>query len=208
MQIITLSDTHGKHGKIEIPDGDIIIHAGDVTSMGRKHEVVAFFDWFASLKHPHKIFIPGNHDFFFEALPEYEILKWIPPGVTYLNDSGVELEGLRFWGSPITPWFNNWAFNRLPGEDIRKHWALIPAELDILITHGPPRGILDKTVGDELTGCADLLNSVRAVKPLYHIFGHIHEGYGMYKDQDTTFLNASVLDEMYQVRNQPCTFEL
>src|SRR5690606_12635911 len=122
MRIIALSDTHGKHRKIEIPDGDILIHAGDISSRGEKNEVVDFLDWFESQRHQHKIFIPGNHDFFFEVESLSEINSLIPEGVTYLNDSGVEIGGVRIWGSPITPWFNNWAFNRLRGEDIVKHW--------------------------------------------------------------------------------------
>ncbi|NQD69434.1 metallophosphoesterase [Sphingobacterium shayense] len=208
MRIITLSDTHGKHQGLSIPDGDVLIHAGDITSRGYKNEVVDFFEWFASQNHPHKIFIPGNHDFFFEVFSSQEVLTSIPKEITYLNDSGVEIDGIHFWGSPITPWFNNWAFNRLRGEDITKHWALIPSNIDVLITHGPPQGILDRTTEGVITGCADLLHTVKLIKPSFHIFGHIHEGYGMEQSEQTTFLNASILDGHYQVRNQPFNIEI
>ncbi len=208
MRIITLSDTHGKHNRIDVPDGDVLIHAGDVSSGGNRYEVIEFFDWFTCLKHPNKIFIPGNHDFFFERFPRDEVLKILPEEIIYLNDSGIEIDGIQFWGSPITPWLNNWAFNRLRGEDINKHWALIPQTVDVLITHGPPLGILDRTIDGVVTGCADLLNTVRAIKPQYHIFGHIHEGYGSQPDGGTTFVNASVLDERYQVRNRPFVFDI
>lgn len=203
MQIVAISDTHGKHRDLKTPDGDILIHAGDVTRGGTKEQTIEFLEWFAEQKHPYKIFIAGNHDFFFEKTDPDEISSIIPDGIVYLNDSSVEINGFKFWGSPITPWFNNWAFNRNRGAEIKTYWDLIPYDTDVLITHGPPFGILDKTVYGKRTGCEELLLRVYQVKPQYHIFGHIHEDYGSFTKGETTFINGSVLDDWYELKNQP-----
>jgi Icc-related predicted phosphoesterase len=123
--------------------------------------------------------------------------------IFYLNDNGISLKGIKFWGSPIQPAYNNWAFNRQRGEAINRHWKLISSKTDILITHGPPFGILDKTNSEENTGCQDLLKKVKEIKPKYHLFGHIHEAYGIWKDENTTFINASLLDHRYKLTNVP-----
>ena len=161
MKIVCISDTHDKHNQLELPDGDMLIHAGDVSSQGKQIQVEAFLKWFSAQPHKHKIFIAGNHDFFFERMPEDYIQSLIPENVIYLNDSGVTIEGLKIWGSPVQPWFYDWAFNRKRGKDIRKHWDLIPTNTDILITHGPPFGILDATNSGEKVGCEDLLDVVQ-----------------------------------------------
>lgn len=121
MQIIAISDTHGKHRHLSVPEGDVLIHAGDISGSGRKDQVVDFMEWFTEQNHPHKIFIAGNHDFFFERAGLEEICSIIPKSIIYLNDSGIEINGIKFWGSPITPWFNSWAFNRNRGADIKQH---------------------------------------------------------------------------------------
>lgn len=204
MQIVAISDTHGKHRDLQpLPEGDVLIHAGDVSRGGTKEQVTDFLEWFAEQNHPHKLFIAGNHDFFFERADPDEITSIIPDGIIYLNDSSTEIDGVQFWGSPITPWFNNWAFNRDRGDEIKKHWDLIPDDTEVLITHGPPFGILDETVYGDRTGCEELLLCVEQVKPKFHIFGHIHEEYGISTKAETTFVNASVLDDWYEIKNQP-----
>lgn len=208
MQIVAISDTHGKHRDLKIPDGDILIHAGDVTRGGTKEKVIDFLKWFAEQKHTYKVFVAGNHDFYFEETDSNKIRRLIPKNIIYLNDSGVEINDLKFWGSPITPWFNNWAFNRNRGSEIKKHWDLIPNDTDVLITHGPPFGILDETVYGKRTGCEELLLRVYQVKPQYHIFGHIHEDYGSFAKGETTFVNASVLDDWYEMKNKPVILDL
>lgn len=209
MQIVAISDTHGKHRDLQpLPEGDVLIHAGDVSRGGTKDQVTDFLEWFAEQKHTHKIFIAGNHDFFFEESEAKKISRIIPKNIIYLNDSGVEINGLKFWGSPITPWFNNWAFNRNRGSEIKKHWDLIPNDTDVLITHGPPFGILDETVYGKRTGCEELLLRVYQVKPQYHIFGHIHEDYGNFTKGETSFVNASVLDDWYEMKNKPMVLDL
>lgn len=209
MRIVCISDTHGKHNQLKLPSGDMIIHAGDISSRGYLHEVADFLNWFSSLNFKHKIFIAGNHDFYFEKAEKETIEGIIPENITYLNDSFKKIEGLKIWGSPIQPAFYNWAFNRERGADIKQHWDLIPNELDILITHGPPLNILDLTVRDRTAvGCKDLLENIQITKPKYHIFGHIHEAYGKEQHGETTFINASVLDERYLLKNAPIVFEI
>lgn len=207
MKIIFISDTHGKHHPIELPEGDMIIHSGDISSRGRVNEVEEFLAWFTSLDYKYKVFIAGNHDFYFENKSQNFIQELMPEGVYYLCDSGVEIEGLRIYGSPITPFFYNWAFNRHRGDDIKKYWDIIPLNTDILITHGPAYGVLDYTIGGDNAGCEELLSAIKRVKPRYHLFGHIHEGYGVFETDETTFINGSMLNESYAPINHPMSIE-
>ena len=208
MTITCLSDTHGFHRRIKnIPESDIIIHAGDISNFGEEHQVLDFLNWFSDLPHQYKIFVAGNHDFIFENEPKKYVEKIIPKNVIYLNDSGYSIDGINIFCSPITPRFMDWAFNRDRGRDIQNHWKLIPANTDILITHGPPFGKLDTNKNNFRTGCEDLLKTIGKIKPKYHIYGHIHEAYGMTYNEHTTFINASILDEHYRIKNKPVVIE-
>jgi len=207
MKIVVISDTHGQHARLQLPPGEMLIHAGDLTPMGSRTDVLRFLNWFQRQPFKHKLFIAGNHDFFFERENPAEIEKIIPPGVHYLNDSGTIIEDIHFWGSPVTPWFQHWAFNRHPGADINRHWNLIPANTDILITHGPAFGIQDRIAEGQHIGCKDLLAKVKELQPAYHLFGHIHEGYGSSIRHKVHFMNASVLNEHYTLSNPPLQFE-
>ena len=213
MKILALSDTHNKHMLIPSKyidniggDIDMVIHSGDVSSRGSKDEIRIFLNWFSKLPYKYKIFIAGNHDFFFEQAPEYEIDALLAeyPEVIYLNDSEVIIEGLKIWGSPVTPYFHNWAFNRI-GDAICKHWDLISLDTHILVTHGPMLGYLDKTLEGKITGCPYLLEKIRELKNLiFFQFGHIHEAYGDYRfANDVWLINASVLNRSYDMRNKP-----
>ncbi|MEO1262799.1 MAG: metallophosphatase domain-containing protein [Bacteroidota bacterium] len=208
MKIIAISDTHNHHELLQLPAGDMLIHAGDISSRGTIEEVRVFLDWFARQDFKYKIFIPGNHDFFFERMPPAVERDLIPDDLIYLNDNGVEIEGINIWGSPIQPWFYDWAFQRQRGAEIDRHWQMIPEKTDILIAHGPAYGILDKTIRGECVGCEDLLNRIEKVKPKYFISGHIHEAYGVEQHGATTFINASVLDVKYKLVNVPVVFEM
>ncbi len=208
MKIIAISDTHGYHDQLSLPPGDVLIHAGDVSSRGSESEVKEFLHWFSKQHFKYKIFIAGNHDFFFERANAERIKSIIPEGVIYLNDSGITIDGINIWGSPITPWFFDWAFNRHRGADIKKHWDRIPYETDILITHGPIHGVLDMTVNGRQVGCEVLKDAINIIKPKVHICGHIHEAYGQSTLQDTLFINASVLDVRYRLVNPPVVFEM
>lgn len=208
MKFVAISDTHGQHNNLRLPQADVIIHAGDITKRGNKEEIVEFINWFSELPFEYRIFIAGNHDFYFEESSEAEIKKLIPSNVIYLCNCSVVINGIKIWGSPITPYFFNWAFNRHRGNDISQYWGLIPTDTDILITHGPAFSILDKTTRGLNVGCEDLLSSIQQIKPKYHICGHIHEAYGQIEKGVTHYLNASVLDEHYSHKNVPILFEL
>ena len=203
MKIVAISDTHSKHRSVKLPGGDLLIHAGDVSHKGKKEEVVDFLEWFSRQKFQYKIFIAGNHDFFFEKAGDEEIRKLIPENIIYLKDSGTVINGLKIWGSPFTPWFFNWAFNKKRGVEIRKHWDLIPAGTDILITHGPVYGFLDLVINEEHVGCQDLLRRVLLIHPKIHVCGHIHESYGNIKRSGIQFVNASQLNEAYELVHKP-----
>jgi len=155
-----------------------------------------------------KFFIAGNHDFYFEKTAPAFIEKIIPDNVIYLCDSGVKIEHINIWGSPVSPWFYNWAFNRYRGSDINKHWDKIPHNTDVLLTHGPAFGKLDRTISGQHVGCEDLLKTIELIKPKIHLCGHIHEAYGAINRTTTSFYNASVLDEKYKLINEALMFEI
>ncbi|MEM6318932.1 MAG: metallophosphatase domain-containing protein [Bacteroidota bacterium] len=209
MKVIAISDTHGQHRQVQLPPGDMLIHAGDVSVRGTESEVMDFLQWFDRQDFRYKIFIAGNHDFFFEQRSATEIEALIPDGVTYLNDSGLTtIEGIKVWGSPITPRFGDWAFNRNRGADIDQHWLKIPEDTDILVTHGPPKGILDYTIYGIKAGCEMLKIRIDEVQPKYCIFGHIHEAAGQVQKNNIHFINASVVNLQYFVVHLPTVFEI
>lgn len=206
MKIVAISDTHCKHRELILPQADMIIHAGDISSIGKESEVKDFLNWYADLDYKYKLFIAGNHDYFFEIAEQEVISNTIPETIIYLNDSGIVIEGIKIWGSPVQPWFYNWAFNKQRGKEISEHWKLIPKDTDILITHGPPYGILDKNTYGKKVGCIDLLHKIQKTKIKKHIFGHIHEGYGLFSDNKRSYINASVVNSAYQLVNRPVVF--
>lgn len=208
MKLVLISDTHGTHKTVQVPEGDVLIHAGDLSKRGEEGEVKEFLEWFSKQPHTYKVFVAGNHDWLFERRSAEYIKSLIPENIIYLNDSGVEINGVYIWGSPIQPTFYNWAFNRDRGEDIKRHWDLIPEHTDVLITHGPPYGILDKTIRGEHVGCQDLMNTIHEIQPKLHVFGHIHEGYGIQQSKQTNFVNASILDQKYRCVNQPIVINI
>jgi Icc-related predicted phosphoesterase len=218
MIITIISDTHGKHNEItqDLPGGDLLLHAGDISSMGYQHEVQQFCKWFNNVEnYDHKIFIAGNHDWGFQNNVEkiMEIVNSYKT-VDYIQDETISVgddeKMVNIYGSPWQPEFYNWAFN-LPknGVELAAKWDAIPDNTDILITHGPAFGVLDTVAGkmwDNL-GCQLLTNKIKSIKPKIHVCGHIHSGYGYYFDGDTHFINASVLNEAYQYTNKPITID-
>ena len=211
-RITFISDSHTKHKQIEkdLPGGNIIIHSGDISSMGYKYEIDDFCKWFDNLNYDIKIFIAGNHDFLFERNPNesYKIINSYK-NIKYLEDSLVIVNDIKIWGSPWQPEFYNWAFN-LPKNGIKlaEKWNNIPPDIDILITHGPPFGHLDMVINENISlGCQLLENRIEKINPKIHVFGHIHSGYGYKFYNNTHYINASVLDEKYQYTQQPITIE-
>ena len=213
MNLTFISDTHNKHNLIPtdyLLGGDVIIHCGDVSSRGMEYEIDAFLNWYSKLPYTHKILIAGNHDFFFENASKHIINAKMAkyPEITYLNDSGVEIEGVKIWGSPVQPYFHGWAFNKI-GDAINEHWDKIPLDTNILITHGPIFGYLDVTLEGVRTGCEFLRAKLPEFTDLkIHACGHIHEDYGRHEFMNgQLFLNASVLNRRYEMQNRPITME-
>lgn len=208
LRIVCISDTHGQHAKVSVPDGDLLIHAGDFMAFGAKpKEIIQFNQWLGTLPHQHKIVIAGNHDVMFErhSATARELLN----NAIYLENSGTEIAGLKIWGSPVQPEFNNWAFNVARGAAIRRYWEMIPPDTDILVTHGPPFGMLDQSnPSSDHLGCEELALVVEKIKPRLHIFGHIHGGHGDETHNGTRFINASVVNEEYWPVYEPHIVEL
>jgi hypothetical protein len=210
MRITHISDTHNKHKQLDgkLPGGVLLIHSGDISSLGRKHEVEQFIKWFGKQDYTHKVFIAGNHDMSFdreillrdklahfegryftdddepcaEGKPQWleEILNNLPNGMYYLENNSVKLEGINIWGSPVSPSFGyGWGFNKDRGHDINEVWSTIPMDTDIVITHSPIYGYNDRAQNtNENVGCSDLYHRLHEVKPHLHFAGHIHEGHG------------------------------
>jgi len=209
-KIVCLSDTHNYSQQIVVPDGDILIHAGDATIQGSIQEIVLFNHWFRNLPHAHKIFVAGNHDWLFETNNHYA-RTLLDSSIHYLQDSSIEIGGLKIYGSPWQPRFFDWAFNLMRGAELAEKWKLIPEDTDILITHGPPFGILDEVPRQDFienTGCEELRKRVETIKPKLHIFGHIHCGYGTTEKFGVKFVNASNCDESYEPTNAPVVIDL
>jgi Icc-related predicted phosphoesterase len=189
LSVCCISDTHCLHRRLILPQADILIVAGDITNKGEIHKLSDFNFWLGSYAFKKVFVVAGNHDFCFA-----KGFKGLLTNATYLEDSSVMFEGLKIYGSPWSPWYHGdvWCFNRRRGSDIEARWKLIPEDADIVITHGPPFGILDK-VGNENAGCKDLLNHITRVSPKLHVFGHLHQDGGqVFKTEKTTFVNAAI----------------
>lgn len=210
MRIVCLSDTHNRTDGLVVPEGDLLLHAGDLTGQGSEEEVARAARWLARLPHPAKVVVAGNHDFLFQRDPAKAraILARVP-GLTYLEDTGAVVAGLSIHGSPWQPWFYDWAFNlERDGEELARVWAQVPAGVDVLLTHSPPNGILDRTLDGRAVGCERLAAALERIRPRLHVFGHIHEAAGSLTIGATQFVNASVLDAHYRPGAAPVVVEL
>lgn len=196
MRIAAFADSHQFHDELVVPDADVLVCAGDVCRGGEREELENFLGWFERLPHRHKIFVAGNHD----GCLERERLDVIAAhsDVTFLEDDGVTIDGVSFWGSPWTPEFHDWAFMLPRGRPLKKKWALIPVGVDVLITHGPPHKILDDAGAyrnisgpERWVGCEELRERVVVVKPRVHLFGHIHSQPGSEVIGETRFFNCT-----------------
>lgn len=211
LKILAISDTHNKHNQLTIPECDILIHAGDATGLGRESEVRNFAKWLNKQPTKHIIFVAGNHEVYFEkSLPMSRM--WVTeecPKAHVLIHESLEIEGIKIFGSPYTPYFLNWAFNVDRGPDIRRLWDQIPDDTQLLITHGPPYGILDVVffpdfvTPKERVGCMDLLNRINELKDLkMHFFGHLHGSNGEMEVDGKKFYNVASCDDLYIISNE------
>ncbi|KAH7829943.1 putative metallophosphoesterase domain-containing protein 1 [Monocercomonoides exilis] len=225
MRFVCMSDTHGEHDKIvdKLPEGDILLFAGDFTHVGKKKEIDSFCEFLKKLKFRHKIVIAGNHDIPFDKsfylLNFFRFGHLLPVSTStvkeelkkcciYLEDEYIEINGIKIFGSPYQPTFGSWAFNLDRGKKLRKHWEKIPSNIDILLTHGPPMGRCDVTNKGFRKGDVDLLQCIlERVHPKVHVFGHIHESHGLSFDGSTVFINASIFDKDHEPTNTPIVFD-
>lgn len=205
MIIDCVSDLHGC--KPALQGADLLIVAGDLTGRDTLEENMEFVHWFKKQNYRYKILIAGNHDgMYYKAFHEG---KRLYENAVYLCDSGTEFEGLKIYGSPWTPEFCDWHFMKPRGEELKKIWDLIPDDTNILITHGPARGILDYSSGmrGSACGCDDLKDAIERIKPGLHVFGHIHECYGTvllnHGGRDTLHVNAAFVNGRYKPVNKP-----
>ena len=228
IRFVCISDTHNKTDAMILPKGDVLLHAGDFTQVGGEGEVKHFVEFLDRVRPNFKeiVVIAGNHDLTFDtenfnSIPIVEMfhrgksydLEAIKESVkqkcTYLEDEGTEIAGITIYGTPWQPEFGGWGFNEERGARCLDHWKKIPTGVDILISHGPPLGHGDKCQSGARAGCSELLATIqKRVKPIYHVFGHIHEGYGMTTDGATTYINASSVDISYRQVHDPIIFDL
>jgi len=204
MKVVCISDTHSMHYDIaDLTDGDLLIHAGDFTLRGLSHEVEQFADWMREQPHKHKVVIAGNHDLCAEShgLLTKEIFE--SREIHYLRDSSVTLDGAVIYGSPWQPFFNNWAFNVEKEEDLYTKFSNAPADTDILITHGPPRGVLDRNKEGELCGSTALRARILEITPALFVCGHIHEARGIDFLGNTRCVNAACVDLRLKMLRSP-----
>ncbi len=213
MKCWLISDTHGCHAELRIPtDVDVVIHCGDESKAREawKNEVEArdFFEWFSALEIPHRIFIPGNHSI---AIEQGLVRPEDYPAIRFLIHERVSVQGLRVFGTPYTPRYHDWAFMRDP-EELDELWQSIPDDIDVLISHGPPNGILDRTLDFQThrpvhVGSQSLTRHVmHRIQPKLHAFGHIHDeldidNFGSIQHSETLFVNCSCVDQSLQIEN-------
>lgn len=205
MRLVCISDTHNYHAKLQIPDGDILIHAGDFSNHGKPKEVASFCNWFAQQPHKYKIAVTGNHDLSLDCshinanLACQSIVRdyMMEDKFAFFTHNALAIEGVQFFFSSFTPTYGNWAF-MLTDDALALKWAQIPAETQVLVTHGPPKGILDSYEMDGVTvqcGSASLLQRVQLLNNLkLHVFGHIHESHGKLMQNGVQFANVAICD--------------
>jgi Icc-related predicted phosphoesterase len=209
MIIDCISDLHGSYPILE--GGDLLIIAGDLTAVDSLKQYEDFAIWLKKQEYKRIIVVAGNHDKLLGKTQEaFTFLK--DDKVHYLFNDGIEFEGLNIWGSPHTKWFAGVnphcnAFMLQTDTQMKEIWDIIPYNTDILITHGPPRDILDKTTRYDRVGCIELEKAVKRVKPRLHVFGHIHEGYGTdikeFQEEQSTFVNCAHMNVDYDPVNKP-----
>lgn len=227
LRFVCISDTHTFTSRMRhpIPPGDVLVHAGDFTRRGLISEIDEFNYFLGTLPHRHKLVVAGNHELSLDVVTSkylhsggrsdhllHEAVQQAKRRLTncvYLQDTQVSISGIKVFGSPWQPRFMDWAFNLPRGRALLDIWSRVPDDTDVLVTHTPPVGHGDICLYGGHVGCVELLTEVqKRIKPRYHIFGHIHEGYGVTTDGQTTFINASTCDIHYKPVNAPVIFDI
>ena len=214
IRIVAVSDTHGFHRDVEIPDGDVLVHAGDITMNGEVDVMIDFVRWIAELPHRHKIVVPGNHDrcldisqtkFDGGVVRLFDLVR----DVHYLVDASrmleVRNEKIKVYGAPWVPNLRGWAF----WDRNYDKFDTAPRDIDVLVTHAPPLGIRDDNVMDTHFGSRHVVRYLNRCPLLRtHIFGHVHEEYGMDKRGEILFANACTCNRSYDPVNPPLVIEI
>ena len=206
-RIVMVSDTHDKYGELtQMPKGDILLMAGDLTFHGRPDELGRLNEWLDRQDYNHKVLIPGNHDLTFESMWDVAH-RLVPAADAILNQEMYDADGLKIWGEPRQPWFYDWAFN-VPRDRMKTEvWDKVPDNIDVLLTHGPPWGAGDICRSGHV-GCVAQRDYILEKRPRLVVCGHIHSGAGMYILGNTTVVNASVVDEEYHVVRRPVVIDM
>lgn len=220
-RIVCISDTHTMHQAVKIPPCDILVHAGDATRTGRVDELQAFNAWCRRLKKDgvvrEVVFVAGNHDILLDATHPLaqraservrRMAREALADVVYLQDAEREVLGLRFYGSPWTGRFYNWAFQIDHMIDDLRIFGAVPEDLDVLVTHSPPFQVRDRCPDGREVGSITLLERVERCRPRLHVFGHIHEGHGMTERGRTKFVNAAICTGEGYPTNEPIVVDL
>lgn len=197
MKILHLSDTHGCHHRLRgLPEADIVVHSGDFCMVGSEQEALDFLNWFCDLPYRHKIFIGGNHD---DCLYGANI-DGLDHNVHYLCNSGIEIEGFKFYGVPM--FMDDCVTDRQSC-----NYARIPEDTDILITHSPAYGILD--FDDNINyGSVEILERLAMLNLKAHLFGHIHAQHGILEQSDIIYSNGAIMNSDYTQLNVPNLIEI
>ena len=207
MRIVTLSDTHTQQRDVKVPQGDVLLFAGD-GEFRTTLDLINFNDWLSTMKHEHIIVIAGNHDFFCEKHPN-EVKQYLTKAIYLKDEQYVLPNGITVWGSPMTQMFMDWAFMETEENLERYYWSKIPKDTNILLVHGPAYKHLD--IGRPRSGNLGSITLAKKIEKLripYVIHGHIHCSYGIEKTKHTTYINCSLLDENYDLVNEPIVIDL
>jgi Icc-related predicted phosphoesterase len=213
MKLVCISDNHNNYNDFIVPNGDVLIHAGDFSYQGKPGEIVDFMDWLNRQPHTHKLWIPGNHELSLEDFPyNIETIEKETSSVC-LHNKEYTIDGARFFGAAFTPEFNHWAYN-LTDRQSKVFWENAPST-DVLVSHGPPRDVLDTSgYHGRPLGCKYHFEYLKRTKPKINVFGHIHGSGGLEEklqwDNGSTTLcaNVSVLNEKYKFENEPTVLDV
>lgn len=212
LRFICISDTHGKHRELSLPKGDVLLVAGDFTWKGKLEEIHEFNQWLKTLPFRYIVVIGGNYEYCLDTSHSGEynakVAEKALTNCIYLIDSHVTIHGIKIYGSPFQPKLGNMAFNLNRGAQLKRVWDKIPEDTNILLTHTPPLGYGDRTFFGKHVGCEELAKAVKRIKPQIHVFGHIHEGYGIYSDGNTIFMNSSTCTLLYDALHEPLVFDV
>lgn len=213
MKIVCISDTHGMHHNIQVPDGHVLLHAGDMSSRGLPDELVSFAEWMSKLDHEHKLVVCGNHELLVDGRCDLMTKFLAGYGIQFIHQKLITIDGFSIYGESRTPEFFDWGWMYKRGSEAKAIWDELPMSIDLLLCHGPPLGFGDKCpdIRDRTkmvkVGCEHQLEALNRVKPKYVVCGHIHESYGVYKTVWGHVINASICNGKYEPINRPIVID-